>query len=131
MLIMIARWLAVYLVLGCVMESLAMILLTVPVFFPVVLFARPRARGRPARGLVRHPRPDGGRGRDDHTRPFGLNIFVINAMARDVSMAETYRGVLPFVASDVVRILIILFVTLDGALGAGAVVRLTVPEKTR
>ena len=44
------------------------------------------------------------------TPPFGLNIFVINAMARDVSMADTYRGVLPFVASDVVRILIILFV---------------------
>ena len=44
------------------------------------------------------------------TPPFGLNIFVINAMARNVSMADTYRGVLPFVASDVVRILIILFV---------------------
>ena len=44
------------------------------------------------------------------TPPFGLNIFVINAMARDVPMSETYKGVLPFVVSDVVRLGIILFV---------------------
>ena len=44
------------------------------------------------------------------TPPFGLDLFVINAMAQGVPMAETYRGVLPFVASDVVRIAIILFV---------------------
>ncbi len=42
------------------------------------------------------------------TPPFGLNLFVISAAARDVPMTETYRGVLPFVASDIVRIGILL-----------------------
>ena len=42
------------------------------------------------------------------TPPFGLNIFVINAMAPDVPMTETFKGVLPFVASDIVRVGIIL-----------------------
>jgi TRAP-type C4-dicarboxylate transport system permease large subunit len=39
--------------------------------------------------------------------PFGLNLFVINAMAKDVPMGETYRGVMGFVASDVVRIVLL------------------------
>ncbi len=108
MLIMIAM-LAVYLVLGCVMESLAMILLTVPVFFPVVLSLELGLEEDQLAvwfGILALMAVEVGM----ITPPFGLNIFVINAMARDVSMAETYRGVLPFVASDVVRILIILFV---------------------
>ena len=108
MLIMIAM-LAVYLVLGCVMESLAMILLTVPVFFPVVLsldLGLEEDQLAVWFGILALMAVEVGM----ITPPFGLNIFVINAMARDVSMAETYRGVLPFVASDVVRILIILFV---------------------
>ena len=108
MLIMIAM-LAVYLVLGCVMESLAMILLTVPVFFPVVLsldLGLEEDQLAVWFGILALMAVEVGM----ITPPFGLNIFVINAMARDVSMAETYRGVLPFVASDIVRILIILFV---------------------
>ena len=108
MLIMLAM-LAVYLVLGCVMESLAMILLTVPVFFPVVLsldLGLEEDQVAVWFGILALMAVEVGM----ITPPFGLNIFVINAMARDVSMADTYRGVLPFVASDVVRILIILFV---------------------
>ena len=42
--------------------------------------------------------------------PFGLNLFVINAMAKDVPMGETYRGVMGFVASDVVRIVLLALV---------------------
>lgn len=38
------------------------------------------------------------------TPPIGLNVFVINAMSRDVPMSQTFRGVLPFLVSDVVRI---------------------------
>ena len=108
MLIMIAM-LMVYLVLGCVMESLAMILLTVPVFYPIVLSLElGLAEDQIAVwfGILALMAVEVGM----ITPPFGLNIFVINAMARNVSMADTYRGVLPFVASDVVRILIILFV---------------------
>lgn len=39
--------------------------------------------------------------------PFGLNLFVINAMAKDVPMGETYKGVAGFCASDVVRIILL------------------------
>jgi TRAP-type C4-dicarboxylate transport system permease large subunit len=42
--------------------------------------------------------------------PFGLNLFVINAMAKEVPMGETYRGVLGFVASDLCRILLLAMV---------------------
>jgi len=95
-----------YLVFGCVMDSLSMILLTIPIFFPVVS------------GL------DFGLGADEFaiwfgilvlivvevgliTPPVGLNLFVINALADDVPISETYRGVLPFVASDLIRTLIL------------------------
>jgi TRAP-type C4-dicarboxylate transport system permease large subunit len=41
--------------------------------------------------------------------PVGLNVYVVNGMARDVPIAESYRGVLPFLASDVIRTLLLLF----------------------
>ena len=41
--------------------------------------------------------------------PVGLNVYVVNSIARDVSMNETYKGVLPFLASDVLRTLVLLF----------------------
>jgi TRAP-type C4-dicarboxylate transport system permease large subunit len=41
--------------------------------------------------------------------PVGLNVYVVNGIARDVPMAETYRGVLPFLVSDAVRVLLLLF----------------------
>ena len=44
------------------------------------------------------------------TAPFGLNIFVINAMADGVPMNHTFKGVLPFVVSDIVRLAIIVLV---------------------
>ena len=40
--------------------------------------------------------------------PVGLNVYVVNGMARDVPMAETYRGVLPFLVSDVLRVTLLL-----------------------
>ena len=44
------------------------------------------------------------------TPPVGLNVFVINSMAKDVPMIETFKGVLPFLLSDAIRVaLIILF----------------------
>ena len=41
--------------------------------------------------------------------PVGLNVYVVNGMARDVPMNETYKGVMPFLASDVLRIVLLLF----------------------
>ena len=39
--------------------------------------------------------------------PVGLNVYVVNGMARDVPIAESYRGVMPFLASDVVRLVLL------------------------
>ena len=41
--------------------------------------------------------------------PIGLNVFVISAIARDVSINETYRGVLPYVAADFIRLALVFF----------------------
>jgi C4-dicarboxylate transporter DctM subunit len=40
--------------------------------------------------------------------PVGLNVYVVNSIARDVPMSETYKGVWPFLASDVLRMLLLL-----------------------
>ena len=100
-----------FILLGFVMDSLSMILLTVPIFWPII-------------GAL-----DFGMDPDDLklwfgiitlivveigliTPPVGLNVFVINSLARDVPMIETFKGVLPFLLSDGVRVaLLILFPT--------------------
>ena len=41
------------------------------------------------------------------TPPVGMNVFIINSLARDIPMRETFRGVLPFLASDGVRIILL------------------------
>jgi C4-dicarboxylate transporter DctM subunit len=41
--------------------------------------------------------------------PVGLNVYVVNSLAKDVSMNETYKGVMPFLASDVLRVFALLF----------------------
>ena len=105
----LALILAFYLVFGCLMDSLSMILLTIPIFFPIV------------------SQLDFGMGPEQFaiwfgilvlivvevgliTPPVGMNLFVINAMDRDTPMADTYRAVLWFVGSDVVRVvLLVLF----------------------
>ena len=39
----------------------------------------------------------------------GLNVYVVNSIAKDVSMSETYKGVLPFLVSDFLRVGVLLF----------------------
>lgn len=98
--------LLVYFLLGCFMESLAMVLLTLPIFIPLVLgldFGLDRTQTLVWFGILVLMSVEVGM----ISPPFGLNLFVINAMARDVPMGETYRGVLGFVASDFVRILLL------------------------
>jgi TRAP-type C4-dicarboxylate transport system permease large subunit len=43
------------------------------------------------------------------TPPVGMNVYIINSIAGDVPMAETFRGVVPFLISDAVRIVLIVF----------------------
>jgi tripartite ATP-independent transporter DctM subunit len=95
--------LAVYIVLGAVMDELAMILLTLPVFFPIVT------------ALDFGMLPDEVAiwfgilvlivvGIGLTAPPIGLNVFVISAIARHVPITETYKGVLPFLATDLFRL---------------------------
>ena len=98
--------LVAYLVFGCVMDSLSMILLTVPIFFPIIqvldfgltpeetaIWFGVLALIVVEVGLI--------------TPPVGMNLFIINQVARDVPMARTYAGVAPFVVSDIVRVVIL------------------------
>lgn len=94
-----------YIVLGAVMDELAMILLTLPIFFPVVtaldfgLTPEETAIWFGVLVLVVV-------GIGLTAPPIGLNVFVVAALARDVPMARIYRGVLPYLAMDVVRLLL-------------------------
>jgi TRAP-type C4-dicarboxylate transport system permease large subunit len=90
-----------YLVLGCLMDAMAMIILTVPIIFPVVtaLGFDPIWFGvvivmTVELGLI-HP-------------PVGMNVFVIKSVVKDVSFTTIFKGVLPFVATDIVRLIILI-----------------------
>jgi TRAP-type C4-dicarboxylate transport system permease large subunit len=43
------------------------------------------------------------------TPPVGMNVYIINGVAKDVPMATIFRGVLPFLASDILRIFLLVF----------------------
>lgn len=95
--------LLLYLVLGTVMDSLAMIFLTVPIFIPIITqldFGIPPTEVGIWFGILVLMSAEIGL----ITPPVGMNLFVINAMSRGVGIGETYRGALPFVLSDIIRI---------------------------
>ena len=91
---------AIYIVLGCILESISMMLLTVPVFYPVM-----HALGFDLIwfgivvvvvieiSLI--------------TPPIGLNVFVLKSMLPDIELTKIFRGVLPFIAADIVRVSLI------------------------
>ena len=92
-----------YILLGAVMDELAMILLTLPVFFPIVAaldFGMPPDEIAIWFGILVLIVVGIGL----TAPPIGLNVFVVSAIARDVPIMATYRGVLPFVAADIVRL---------------------------
>ena len=92
----------IYVVLGCFMDSLSMILLTIPVFFPIVTaldFGMTPEEFAIWFGILVLIVVEVGL----ITPPVGMNLFVINSMARDVPILATYRAILPFVASDFLR----------------------------
>jgi C4-dicarboxylate transporter DctM subunit len=90
-----------YFILGCLLDSLAMILLTIPIVFPII-----QALGYDPvwfgiiivmvveLGLI--------------TPPIGMNVFVIKGIARDVPLETIFRGVTPFIVAQVILILILI-----------------------
>ena len=101
--------LVLYLIFGCLMDSLSMILLTIPIFFPII------------------SELDFGMGPEEFaiwfgiivlivvevgliTPPVGMNLFVINSMDKDTPIVKTYGAVMYFVGSDIVRVaLLVMF----------------------
>jgi tripartite ATP-independent transporter DctM subunit len=94
--------LLLYVGLGCFMDSLSMILLTIPVFFPIVTaldFGLTPEEFAIWFGILVLIVVEVGL----ITPPVGMNLFVINSLAKDTPITHTYRAILPFVASDFVR----------------------------
>jgi tripartite ATP-independent transporter DctM subunit len=90
-----------YLVLGCLMDAMAMIILTVPIIYPVIVHLGfdPIWFGviivmTVELGLI-HP-------------PVGMNVFVIKSVVKDVSFTTIFKGVLPFILTDIVRLVILI-----------------------
>jgi C4-dicarboxylate transporter, DctM subunit len=107
-LVVVAAILLFYVVLGAVMDELSMILLTIPIFFPVVMgldFGLPKESVAIWFGIMVLMTVGFGL----LAPPVGLNVYVVNGMARDVPISESYRGVMPFLLSDVLRTLLLLF----------------------
>jgi tripartite ATP-independent transporter DctM subunit len=95
--------LMLYFVLGCLMDSLSMVLLTIPVFFPTIMaldFGLTPDQTAIWFGILVLMTVEVGL----ITPPVGMNVYVINSMARNVPMIETFRGVTPFLISDFLRI---------------------------
>ncbi len=90
-----------YLVLGCLMDAMAMIILTVPIIYPVIVHLGfdPIWFGviivmTVELGLI-HP-------------PVGMNVFVIKSVVKEVSFTTIFKGVLPFILTDILRLVILI-----------------------
>lgn len=105
-LLVMAMVLFIYVLLGCVMDALAMILLTIPIFYPMIMgldfFGLSQVDKSLWFGILAlmvveiglvHP-------------PVGMNVYVINRLAVDVPLVETFKGVVPFLISDFMRIIL-------------------------
>ena len=100
----------IYILLGCIMDSLSMILLTVPIFFPIVMGLDYWGMDMESKaiwfGILSLMAVEIGM----ITPPVGLNVFIISSMAKDTSMKETFKGIVPFLLSDLLRIALLVFV---------------------
>ena len=103
----VAAILVFYVLLGCVMDELSMILLTIPIFFPLVMGLDLGLTSEEKAiwfgilvlmvveiGLI--------------APPVGLNVYVVNGIDKETPIAESYRGVLPFLVSDFIRTTLLL-----------------------
>ena len=97
----LALIMVMYLILGCLMDAMAMIILTVPIIYPVIvsLGFDPIWFGviivmTVELGLI-HP-------------PVGMNVFVIKSVIKEVTFSTIFKGVIPFVITDLIRLLILI-----------------------
>ena len=105
--LVVSAILVFYVVLGAVMDELSMILLTIPIFFPLIMgldFGMPKESVAIWFGIMVLMTVGFGL----LAPPVGLNVYVVNGLAKDVPIAESYRGVMPFLISDTLRTLLLL-----------------------
>ena len=96
-----------YCVLGAVMDELSMILLTIPIFFPMIMgldFGMPKESVAIWFGIMVLMTVGFGM----LAPPVGLNVYVVNGLAKDVPLSESYKGVMPFLISDTLRTIVLL-----------------------
>ena len=99
--------LVLYLVLGCVIDALSMILLTIPIFFPIISaldFGMSPEHTAIWFGIIVLIVVEVGL----ITPPVGMNVFVINKLAGDVPLADSFKGVVPFLISAFLRVALLL-----------------------
>lgn len=108
----VAAILLFYVVLGAVMDELSMILLTVPIFFPMIMgldFGLSKEHTAIWFGIMVLMTVGFGM----LAPPVGLNVYVVNGLIKGrgepVPIAESYKGVMPFLLSDTIRTLLLLF----------------------
>ena len=105
--VVLAGILLLYLVLGCVMDTMSMILLTIPIFFPMIMgldfYGLDQTEKAIWFGVLALMVVEIGM----ITPPVGMNVYVISSMAKDVSMREAFKGVVPFLLSDVIRVVVL------------------------
>ena len=96
----LALILGLFVIAGCILDSMAMIILLVPIVYPVIiqLGFDPIWFGiiivmTAELGLI--------------TPPVGINVFVINTIAKDVKLTTIFKGVIPFIVSDLFRLVIL------------------------
>lgn len=98
--------LIMYLAFGCIMDSLSMVLLTVPIIYPIMLaldFGIPVEDFGLWFGILVLIVVEVGL----ITPPVGMNLYIINNMAKDTPIGQTFKGALPFVITDIVRVIIL------------------------
>jgi TRAP-type C4-dicarboxylate transport system permease large subunit len=107
-LVVVGAILLLYVVLGAVMDELSMLLLTIPIFFPIIMqlnFGMTPEQTAIWFGVMVLMTVGFGM----LAPPVGLNVYVVNGMAKDVPLSESYKGVMPFLISDTLRTLLLLF----------------------
>ncbi len=105
--LVLAVMLLLYLIFGCVMDSLSMILLSIPIFWPIIGgldFGMDPEELKIWFGIIALIVVEVGL----ITPPVGMNVFIINKMAGNVPMIESFKGVMPFLISDIIRVLILI-----------------------
>lgn len=108
-LIILGAILLIYIILGCVMDSLAMLLLTIPIFYPIVmgleLFGLDPSEKSIWFGILALMIVEIGL----ITPPMGMNLFIVNRQAPDVPFLAIAKSVIPFLVADFIRIMLLLF----------------------